>query len=228
MQGGRDRAFRNALRAVVILVGLGTLVLGGCSQGTKQKYNLAIEENQELRRRVAALQTAKDATDAQNAELIRAMEEMQAELARGTPAPGATSGFNQPLLGSDLAGVTVGTRGQDLVIAVAGDVLFDSGKATIKTSAQRTLDRVADVLKSRYPSHEIRVEGYTDSDPIRKSGWKSNEHLSFERAISVEHYLVSKGIPNDRIYSAAFGPARPRATKQESRRVEIVVLGPTR
>mgnify|MGYP001309150901 CR=1 FL=1 len=224
MRGGRSGGSR-WVRVSVLALSLGATLLGGCSQGTKQKYNLAIEENQELRRRVAALQTAKDATDAQNAELIRAMEEMQAELAKGPAAPGVESQF-QPLAGADMAGVTVGTRGQDIVIAVAGDVLFDSGKATIKTSAQRTLDRVADVLKSRYPTYEIRVEGYTDSDPIRKSGWKTNEHLSFERAISVEQYLVGRGLSNDRVHSAAFGPAKPRGTKQESRRVEIVVLGP--
>lgn len=213
MVGTRGAALRMALAVVAA-----SAVLGGCGRGTKEKYNLALEENQELRRRVAALQSAKDATDAQNAELVRAMEEMRNEL-------GAVGATNPSAFGSDLPGVTVGSRDGDLVIAVAGDVLFDSGAATLKSSAKRTLDRIAEVLQSRYGANSIRVEGYTDTDPIRKSGWKSNEHLSAERALTVEQYLVGRGLPNDRVYSAAFGPANGKSSKAESRRVEIVVLG---
>ncbi|MBZ0171224.1 MAG: OmpA family protein, partial [Phycisphaerales bacterium] len=73
--------------------------------------------------------------------------------------------------------------------------------------------------------HEIRIEGYTDTDPIRKSKWASNEHLSFERANAVEKYLISRGVDTKRMYAAAFGPDRPKGSKQDSRRVEIVVLG---
>jgi flagellar motor protein MotB len=104
-------------------------------------------------------------------------------------------------------------------------VLFDSGKVDLKSSARRSLDRVASVIQSKYPGQQIRIEGYTDSDPIRKSKWRSNEHLSAERALAVEKYLVGKGVDNDRVYSAAFGPANARATKKDSRRVEIVILG---
>ena len=102
------------------------------------------------------------------------------------------------------------SRGADVVVGVAGDVLFDSGKVDLKNSARQTLDQIASVLNTQYAGRSIRVEGYTDTDPIRKSSWKTNERLSAERAMSVEAYLVSKGIDNGRIYSAAFGPAHPR------------------
>jgi len=110
------------------------------------------------------------------------------------------------------------------VVGVAGDVLFDSGKTELKRSSKSTLDRIAGVIASQYPGRMIRVEGYTDSDPIRKSHWKTNERLSAERAMSVEAYLVSKGVDNDQVYSAAFGPASPKGSKSASRRVEIVIL----
>ena len=108
---------------------------------------------------------------------------------------------------------------------IAGDVLFDSGSVTLKASAKKSLDSVAGVLNSTYGSHNIRVEGYTDTDPITKSGWKPNERLSAERAMAVEAYLVSKGVSNGRVYSAAFGPANAKNSKKDSRRVEIVILG---
>ena len=114
--------------------------------------------------------------------------------------------------------------GGEIVVAVAGDVLFDSGSVELKSSARRSLDRVASVLKQKYPGKTIRIEGYTDTDPIRKSKWRSNEHLSAERALAVEQYLVKKGVDNNSVYSAAFGPAKAKPTKKDSRRVEIVIL----
>ena len=112
----------------------------------------------------------------------------------------------------------------DVVLTVAGDVLFPSGQVTLKTEGRRELDRIARMIMSQYPTKTIRVEGYTDSDPIRKSSWKTNERLSSERALAVEAYLVARGVEADRIYSAAMGPARPKSSKQASRRVEIVIL----
>ena len=123
-------------------------------------------------------------------------------------------------------GVDVGMRsGGEIVVGVAGDVLFASGQATLRTQAKSSLDQIAGVLKSQYANNQIRVEGHTDNDPIKKSGWKTNERLGAERAMAVEAYLVGKGIDNDRIYSATFGPSRPKGSKQDSRRVEIVLLG---
>lgn len=107
---------------------------------------------------------------------------------------------------------------------IAGEVLFDSGSVTIKSGARGVLDSVVRVIQQRYPNAEIRVAGHTDNDPIRKSDWKTNERLSAERAMAVESYLVSKGLDNNRIHSAAYGPAKPKGTKRESRRVEIIIL----
>jgi len=132
---------------------------------------------------------------------------------------GGTTGFE------NINGATVSRgAGGSIVVAVAGDVLFDSGRAELKNTSRQSLDRIAQVINSQYAGQMVRIEGYTDSDPIRRSTWRSNEHLSAERALAVEQHLVSRGINNDRVYSAAFGPSSPRATKDQSRRVEIVVL----
>ena len=76
----------------------------------------------------------------------------------------------------------------------------------------------------RYSNRLIRISGHSDSDPIKKSQWKTNERLSAERALTVEEYLANKGVSNDSMYVAAFGSSRPLETKKSSRRVEIVVL----
>lgn len=231
MSSNRSRAsLRRTLCSTALLV-VTALTMVGCKSGGQSKYDLAVEENQELRRRVAALDTASTAAEREaqqlrtenerlrqeNSELTTAMAEMSQQV---TAQPAS------PNFGTLPPGVSVSQRGSDVVVAVAGDVLFDSGKATLRKDANSTLQRVADIVRSRYSNSLIRVEGYTDTDPIKKSGWKSNEHLSAERAITVEQFLVGRGIDNSRIYSAAFGPAHQRSTKQESRRVEIVVLAP--
>lgn len=215
MAGGTRRGWW----AGVAAMGLG-VVLGGCSGSSNAEYDAVLDENTALRARVATLQTALDecdvnrlAAETENAELAQGLEAMR------SGGGGGSTGFE----GINGATVSRGAGGS-IVVAVAGDVLFDSGKAELKSSAQSSLARIAQVLNSQYSGNTVRIEGYTDSDPIRRSSWRSNEHLSAERALAVEQYLVQRGVSNDRVYSAAFGPSNPRSTRDQSRRVEIVVL----
>ncbi|MFI4898553.1 MAG: OmpA family protein [Phycisphaerales bacterium JB059] len=217
---------------------VGTLMAGGCKSVKKADYDAAIQENTKLRERVASLQdkvreanSQVDAAERAKQDALaqqRSAYESQLSAAR-QPAPVQSQYITPVNEVSGFEGIpgvetSVGGGGE-IVVAVEGDVLFDSGKVDLKSSARRSLDRVASVIQSKYPGKTIRIEGYTDSDPIRKSKWRSNEHLSAERALAVEKYLVGKGVENDRVYSAAFGPANARATKKDSRRVEIVILG---
>lgn len=193
----------------------------GCSNVKRTDYDALEAENNELRGQLAALegeramwQDTKAKLEQENSELAQALEKMRAE-----GSVDSSGGL------VDVPGATVSMRGSDLVVSVAGDVLFDSGQVTLKSGAKTTLDRVSQLLKSEFASNEVRIEGYTDTDPIRKSKWASNDHLSFERGHAVEKYLISRGIDTRRMYVAAFGPDRPRGSKAESRRVEIVILG---
>jgi chemotaxis protein MotB len=118
-----------------------------------------------------------------------------------------------------------------LVITVVGDLLFDSGKAKIRSEAFPTLDKVAKVLQENVPQFNIGIEGHTDNQPIKYSGWKSNWELSTARALSVVHYLVKqKNISPDRLSAIGYGQFHPIATndtregRQLNRRVEIVIL----
>lgn len=118
-----------------------------------------------------------------------------------------------------------------LVITFLADVLFDSGKAKIRTEAYSTLDKVATVLQENVPDLNIGVEGHTDNVPIKASSWKSNWELSTARALSVLHYLVDeKGISPERVSAIGYGEYRPvagndnREGRQMNRRVEVVIF----
>ena len=117
-------------------------------------------------------------------------------------------------------------RSGDTVVQLPSDVFFDSGQATLKQTSKASLDKVVTALKSsKYASKKIRVDGHTDSTPIRVSKWQSNQELSEARAASVKEYLVSKGIPASRITTKGWGDTKPRSTDlSKNRRVEIVLL----
>ena len=194
----------------------GTLFMGGCASSGDNEEAL-IRENGELRQRVVSLQSALDEAGARYAALEDENDRLAGNL---------DDARSRGMTGFDgIDGISASrTASGDVVVAIAGDVLFASGKVDLRNDAKATLQRVAGVLNSTYSSNMIRVEGYTDSDPIKKSNWVTNERLSAERAMAVENFLVSLGVKNERIYSAAFGPARAKGSKKDSRRVEIVVL----
>lgn len=118
-----------------------------------------------------------------------------------------------------------------LVVTFVAEVLFDSGKADLKDSSFPKLEKVAGVLNTTVRDLSVGVEGHTDSDPIKYSGWKSNWELSSSRALSVLHYLVDQlSVAPQRLSATGFGEFHPvtsndtKEGKQKNRRVEIVIL----
>ena len=118
-----------------------------------------------------------------------------------------------------------------LVITFVADVLFDSGSAKIKSDTHSALDKVAKVLQENVPELNVGIEGHTDNEPIKYSGWKSNWELSTARALSVLHYLVDeKGIAPNRVSAIGYGEYHPVASndtkegRHMNRRVEVVIL----
>jgi chemotaxis protein MotB len=110
-------------------------------------------------------------------------------------------------------------------------VLFSLGKSELTPEGQRAIRRVANAIKSDFPGKYIRIEGHTDSMPIKSVPGKTNLELSNERAVAVWRYLVDQcGLDPKRLYTAGFGQYRPVASnrtergRQMNRRVEIVVV----
>jgi outer membrane protein OmpA-like peptidoglycan-associated protein len=112
------------------------------------------------------------------------------------------------------------------LIVSMSDVLFDTGKYSLKPGAREKLAKVAGILLG-YPSLNIEVGGYTDnvgSDSM-------NQTLSENRAGSVRDYLVQEGVLMNSVSARGFGNTLPVASndnssgRQQNRRVELVVSG---
>ena len=116
------------------------------------------------------------------------------------------------------------------MISIAGEVLFDSGKNTLRPAGKTALDKIASDIKGKYADRDIYVFGHTDNDPIKKSGWKDNWELGAQRALTVCRYLIGAGVPSKSIIQASAGDQRPRgsnstaAGKQQNRRVEFYAV----
>lgn len=210
------------MRRIIVLAGITMgLAMVGCSNNTEQ-MDAFKTENEELRVQYTESQEALLAADS---DLQRAQEALRTEQERnGTLQTQLDTRPEEINIFENIDGVSASMRDKDLALTVASDLLFSSGSASLKKSAKGTLGDVATALNNRYPNQSIVVMGYTDTDKITKSSFKSNWHLAFDRAWAVREYLVSKGVSKNRIAIESWGPTKPLATKAASRRVDIVVV----
>lgn len=122
----------------------------------------------------------------------------------------------------EVAKVKEETRG--VVITLSGSVLFATGRYQLLPIARDRLDEVANALKDQ-GFKQIVVEGHTDS--VGSSS--KNQELSLQRAQEVRSYLVSRGIPSNKITAVGIGEDRPIANnstpegRANNRRVELIV-----
>ena len=218
-----------ARMAATFVVSSMTIASGmGCVNKVHDE-NLALhDQNRELQVQLSdreeKLKTAPDSTQLSSmqreiADRDAKIHELQANLNRPTGG-----GASDPSLGGIEA--TYDAKAGTLTVNLPGDVLFDAGKAQLKATALGTLDKIASAIKKDYPGKIIRVDGYTDSDPITKTRdqWDDNWDLSYGRAKSVMQYLISHGVDQKIVSIVANGSNKSKGSKPASRRVEIVVL----
>jgi outer membrane protein OmpA-like peptidoglycan-associated protein len=160
----------------------------------------------------------KDAQLVEAEELLQVAEDRLAEADRGATGPTA---------GGDWVRTAIGDR-----ITVGSDILFSAGRASLTKSGSAALSAIARDLTTTYAGKQVRVYGFTDSDPIKKTKnlWKDNLDLSANRAMAVARYLISRGVDAANIESVAMGASRPVASnssssgKAKNRRVEIYAV----
>lgn len=211
------------------VIALAAAVLVGCDENKSTSSDL-LKENDTLTKQLAAkdeslnsLGSQLASSEARVADLQQQLAACQQQTVAATPEGGAGAVDTKPF--GNIDGVTVTVEGNDIHLTIANSLLFDSGKTGLKDGARHTLDTIAQKVKELYPNREIIVIGHTDSDPIRKSAFPTNYHLGFERAFAVREYLGKKGVGAQNIALMSFGPDQPEATKEKSRRVEVVVTG---
>jgi chemotaxis protein MotB len=131
-------------------------------------------------------------------------------------------------------GLAVHIRHNRMVISLPGDVLFDTGRDTLKKDGIAILDKVAGVIRSD-PSlfqRNYQVAGDTDDQPLKGGPYHDNWGLSLMRARSVLVHLIGPGdnLPKDRWSAAGFGDTDPVAAnntkegQQKNRRCDIIVV----
>jgi outer membrane protein OmpA-like peptidoglycan-associated protein len=167
-----------------------------------QQKQQAAEADSDRNRAAAA------SSDAQLKDAVRDREELRARLLQQ---------FNLILETRDTA------RG--LVVNMS-DVLFDSGKYTLRPLAREKLAKISGIVLA-YPSLNLAVEGNTDSVGTEAF----NQDLSEKRAEGVRSYLTQQGVPESSTTATGFGKNRPIASndtsegRQQNRRVELIVSG---
>ena len=119
---------------------------------------------------------------------------------------------------------------QQVAIVLRG--AFPSGKASLAydMDAVRCVVGLGELILAEWPGSRLRIEGHTDSDPIRKSAWPNNQALSLARATAVKELLVKSGVPACNIEVVGYGANAPlehastKKAKAANRRVEIYIL----
>jgi chemotaxis protein MotB len=213
--------FINA-RIVVPVVSIVILsLMAGCTD-YKKKYDYLNVEHENLKGRYENLQAERQQLADRVARDQQTIDEMRRQIEELNKTPAEASGFEGMDVAFDAAAGTI-------TVTLPNTILFDSGKASLKSATSSELDHILTVIKQKYAEKDIDVVGHTDTDPIQKSSWKDNWELSAQRALSVSRYLIQHGIPEKQVRAAGCGPARPIATnstaagKAKNRRVEIVV-----
>ena len=122
------------------------------------------------------------------------------------------------------SGVTVTRKGEDIILNMPGNITFRTGSADLNAQFFKVLDGVASVAR-KYDKTIIEIAGHTDN----VGGAEFNKQLSQRRANAVAQYLMSRGVAESRIMTAAGGEDHPiasNATEQgraANRRVEVTL-----
>jgi len=115
--------------------------------------------------------------------------------------------------------------GEGIAVTFASGILFPFNSADVLPAGRENLRQLAQSLQ-RYPGTEVLVVGHTDN--VGSDAY--NQTLSQRRADAAKAYLVSMGIPQERIRTAGRGETEPIASndteegRQHNRRVEIAIF----
>ncbi len=173
----------------------------------------------------AKAQAAQAQADAERARAEAAAARAQAEAqAANKSAESATAARER--LRAQLNSVLATSESARGLIVNMSDVLFDTGKYTLKPATQISLAKVSGILQA-YPGLKLQVEGYTDST----GSPEFNQKLSENRAGAVRDFLVTQGVQPENIAATGYGMAKPVADNNTvqgralNRRVQLVVSG---
>jgi chemotaxis protein MotB len=193
-----------------------------------------------LSRQLEAQGTEKERLSADLSEMQRALDEYKSRAAQLERIRNRFEELRQKLQKLTKFGLKVEVRHNRQVISLPGDLLFPSGKDTLKEGANEVLDVVAEAIRSdeQLSARFFQVAGHTDSQPLQGGQFKDNWGLSAMRARQVLVYLIAPldakvkggGLRATQLHAAGYGetdPVAPNQTpadRQRNRRVEMVLM----
>lgn len=176
----------------------------------RQKVDTLEKENKQLKEEIVSLQKVKEEKVKEvSGTYEKLLENMKQEIAQGQ--------------------VTISELKGKLTVNMEAAILFDSGKAEVKTDGIEILLKLVPTLKELHDKI-VRIEGHTDTVPIKSSVYSSNWELSAARAINVARYLQQQGLDPALLSATAYSEYKPVAdntTKEgraKNRRIEISLV----
>ncbi len=130
----------------------------------------------------------------------------------------------------ELDGISSKMTDKGLLITFDDKYLFSSASAELSPHSKKLLDKVGVLICKKFVLHSMRIEGHTDSSPIKSGKYPSNWELSAARASSVVRYLISRFKFSPHLFTAiGYADTRPLETAispndPANRRVEILIL----
>jgi outer membrane protein OmpA-like peptidoglycan-associated protein len=182
-------------------------------------------EAQQSQMEAIKAQAAQAQADAARARAEAQAADARAKAAQANKSAESANAVREKLLAQLNSVLATSESARGLIVNMS-DVLFDTGKYTLKPSTQISLAKVAGILQA-YPGLKLQVEGYTDS----VGGDEFNQKLSENRADTVRDFLVTQGVSTDNISATGYGKTNPVADnataqgRQQNRRVNLVVSG---
>jgi outer membrane protein OmpA-like peptidoglycan-associated protein len=192
------------------------------AQNQAQQSQLAAQQAELA---AAQAKAAQAQADAERAKAEAETAEAQAKAEAANKSANDANAVRERLRGQLNSVLATSETARGLIVNMS-DVLFDTGRYTLKPTTQISLAKVAGILQA-YPGLKLQVEGYTDS----VGGDTYNQKLSENRADAVMNFLVSQGVPQSNITSTGYGKANPvadnttAAGRAKNRRVQLVVSG---
>jgi outer membrane protein OmpA-like peptidoglycan-associated protein len=175
------------------------------AQQSAQQAEQSAQQAQQAKLDAESAQAAKAQAEAARAQAEAQAAEAQARAAAANKSADDANAVRERLRAQLNSVLATSETARGLIVNMS-DVLFDTGKYTLKPGTQISLAKVSGILEA-YPGLKVQVEGYTDSvgtDAL-------NQTLSENRAGAVRSFLVQQGVSPDSITSAGFGKSSPVA-----------------
>jgi chemotaxis protein MotB len=196
---------------------------------TQKSLDEGTSLNATMEQRLKELGQNVDSLSKDNAEATARLEELRKQKAAAEARLSTFKNLLSKLRAMiDSGQLKVIIRDGRMIIALPNDILFDSGKTSVKAEGKKALEMVAQVLAT-VSDRDFLVAGHTDDLPIKTREFPSNWELSTARAVEVVRFLITKGMSGKVLAAAGFAEFDPvianasAESRAQNRRIEIVL-----